>query len=323
MELMDDWRPGASIETLYARALLLSKIRNFFSQRSVLEVDVPILGRSTVTDRYIESILVDMIDSPGYLQTSPEYFMKRLLAIGMGDIYNLGKSFRQSEIGDKHNPEFCLLEWYRHGWNEHQLMDEVAELVELLAEVNQRGPIAISKLSYSKCVFNYLNFDPHEISLQDLRDIAADLSSKQWLGETRENCLDLIFKMAVEPKLPVGLVLVHDYPSCQAALSQIDNNTEGQTISRRFEVFYNRLEIGNGYFELLDADEQSKRFDMDIASRLEDGKPFVGKDKKFINALERGLPACSGVAIGVDRLLMGILDLRSIDEVVSFSWPRT
>ena len=320
---MDDWRPGVSKDTLLKRALLLSEIRHFFSQRSVLEVDVPILGHSTVTDRNIESILVDVAGSSGFLQTSPEFFMKRLLANGSGDIYSLGKSFRQDEIGEKHNPEFCLLEWYRCGWDEHQLMAEVVELVEILSAINQSSPISTSKMTYSECVSNVLGFDPHQISLEKLRDFAANIGSKDWLKETRENCLDLIFSVAVEPKLPAGLVLVYDYPACQAALSQIDRNSKGHSISRRFEVFYNKIEIGNGYFELLDAVDQNGRFDMDIESRLRDGKPFVGKDKKFIDAIEAGLPPCAGIAIGVDRLLMGMLGSASIDEVMSFSWPRT
>ena len=320
---MDDWRPGASKDTLLKRALLLSEIRHFFSQRSVFEVDVPILGHSTVTDRNIESILVDVAGSSGYLQTSPEFFMKRLLADGTGDIYSLGKSFRQDEIGEKHNPEFCLLEWYRCGWDEHQLMDEVIELVEILSAIDQSTPISISKITYSQCVSNCVGFDPHQASLEKLRVVAASIGSDDWLEESRENCLDLIFSVAVEPQLPEGLVLVYDYPACQAGLSQIDKNTKGHFISRRFEVFYNKIEIGNGYFELLDAFEQIGRFDMDIASRIKNGKPFVVKDKKFINAIETGLPACAGVAMGVDRLLMGILGLKSIDEAMSFSWPRT
>ena len=193
----------------------------------------------------------------------------------------------------------------------------------ILSVINQSSPISTSKITYSEGVSNVLGFDPHQISLEKLRDFAANIGTKDWLKETRENCLDLIFSLAVEPKLPAGLVLVYDYPACQAALSQIDRNSKGHSISRRFEVFYNKIEIGNGYFELLDALDQNGRFDMDIESRLRDGKPFVGKDKKFIDAVEAGLPPCAGIAIGVDRLLMGMLGSASIDEVMSFSWPRT
>jgi lysyl-tRNA synthetase class 2 len=288
-----------------------------------MEVDPPLLATTSVTDINIESIGAQAMGQSCFLQTSPEFFMKRLLANGSGDIYSLGKSFRQDEIGEKHNPEFCLLEWYRCGWDEHQLMAEVVELVEILSAINQSSPISTSKMTYSECVSNVLGFDPHQMSLEKLRDFAANIGSKDWLKETRENCLDLIFSVAVEPKLPAGLVLVYDYPACQAALSQIDRNSKGHPISRRFEVFYNKIEIGNGYFELLDAVDQNGRFDMDIESRLRDGKPFVGKDKKFIDAVEAGLPPCAGIAIGVDRLLMGMLGSASIDEVMSFSWPRT
>jgi lysyl-tRNA synthetase class 2 len=318
---MREWQPSATLNVLQQRARLNNQIREFFSMRSILEVDVPVIGQSTVTDHNIESMSVDVLGQKGFLQTSPEYFMKRLLASGSGDIFSLGKAFRQGEIGGKHNPEFALLEWYRCGWNEHQLMDEVIALLGSIINTTRDSPIPVLKVSYSDCVFCYLGFDPHNIDLDSLRIIAADLGSKSWLKESRENCLDLIFSMAIEAKLPDGLVLIYDYPECQAALSKIDSNVKGQIVSRRFEVFYNSTEIGNGYFELIDACEQVKRFDADVVYRFERQSETVTIDRKLIAALEKGLPECSGVAIGLDRLLMELLELKSIDQVLSFSWP--
>jgi lysyl-tRNA synthetase class 2 len=318
----DNWQIGMNKDSLRYRSELLQSLRSFFHKRQAMEVDVPVLARSTVTDINIESINVEVFGDCGYLQTSPEYFMKRLLACGVGDIFCLGKAFRDSEIGRRHNPEFTMLEWYRCGWDEHQLMAEVADLIGELVQRHASVDLAVSKVSYSDCFTKYLGVDPHDAQLAVLQQMAVAASSDNWATETRGNCLDLLFSLSVEPQLPGGLVFIYDYPACQAALAQIQLNDHGQTVSRRFEAFFNGMELANGYAELTDADEQKSRFERDIGQRLLGNKPAIAVDNKFIEALELGLPACAGVALGVDRLLMQLLAVESIAQVMPFSWER-
>ena len=307
---------------LQARAELLSTLRKFFFQRSVMEVDVPVLARSSVTDINIESISANIYSESGYLQTSPEYFMKRLLSQGAGDIFCLGKAFRNGEQGCRHNPEFSLLEWYRCGWDEHQLMDEIAELISLVFAVRSSQPLAITKRTYADCFSQILGIDPHGADLVELQEKAVAASSDSWTGESRANCLDLLFSQLVEPQLPPGLVFVYDYPACQSALAQLHNDTQGRQVSRRFEVFLNGLELANGYFELTDRAEQQQRFDGDNAQRIEVSKPQIPVDRHLLAALDHGMPSCAGVAMGVDRLLMQLKGADSITQVMPFSWDR-
>lgn len=307
---------------LQARAELLSTLRQFFFQRSVMEVDVPVLARSSVTDINIESIPANIYSESGYLQTSPEYFMKRLLSQGAGDIFCLGKAFRNGEQGCRHNPEFSLLEWYRCGWDEHQLMDEIAELMSLVFAARSSQPLAITKRTYADCFSEILGIDPHGADLVELQEKAVAASSDSWTGESRANCLDLLFSQLVEPQLPPGLVFVYDYPACQSALAQLHNDTQGRQVSRRFEVFLNGLELANGYFELTDRAEQQQRFDGDNAQRIEASKPQIPMDRHLLAALDHGMPSCAGVAMGVDRLLMQLEGADSITQVMPFSWDR-
>ena len=307
---------------LQGRAELLSTLRQFFFQRSVMEVDVPVLARSSVTDINIESIPANIYSESGYLQTSPEYFMKRLISQGAGDIFCLGKAFRNGEQGCRHNPEFSLLEWYRCGWDEHQLMDEIAELISLVFAVRSSQPLAITKRTYADCFSQILGIDPHGADLVELQEKAVAASSDSWTGESRANCLDLLFSQLVEPKLPPGLVFVYDYPACQSALAQLHNDAQGRQVSRRFEVFLNGLELANGYFELTDIAEQQQRFDGDNAQRIEASKPQIPVDRHLLAALDHGMPSCAGVAMGVDRLLMQLEGADSITQVMPFSWDR-
>lgn len=320
--MLGNWQPGINQSALRQRSELLQSLRSFFQQRQVLEVDVPVLARSTVTDINIESINTVVSTDSGYLQTSPEYFMKRLLAADSGDIFCLGKAFRDAESGRRHNPEFTMLEWYRCGWDEHQLMDEVAELVGQLTTVSSGAKLAVTKLRYGECFESVLNVDPHRAELAYLQQMAADASSDSWAQESRANCLDLLFSLSVEPQLPDGLVFIYDYPACQAALAQTQKNPLGQLVSRRFEAFLNRVELANGYMELTEAAQQRQRFENDIDQRTAQSKPAVAIDEKLMAALESGLPSCAGVALGVDRLLMQLLDAESIDQIMAFSWQR-
>ena len=215
-----------------------------------------------------------------------------------------------------------MLEWYRCGWDDHQLMSEVAELISLLLAEEGGFSWDVTKISYSDCFFDNLGLDPHSAELRTLQLLAAKLSSQSWIDETRANCLDLIFSSQVEPHLPRGITIIYDYPECQAALAQISSNNVGQNVSKRFEAFVNGVEIANGYLELTDAWEQGVRFKRDSKARELLKRPAVTMDQKFLAALSSGLPACAGVAIGLDRLLMGALGVNSIDQVLAFSWLR-
>ena len=303
--------------TLRQRSRVLAKLRDFFQQRQVMEVDVPLLSRATVTDHNIDSIQACNADVAAYLQTSPEYFMKRLLAAGSGDIYSLGKAFRDAENGRRHNPEFTMLEWYRCGWDEHQLMDEVAELIASLVP-----EISVRRCSYADVFIQHLQVDPHFADLADLQRMAVIAGSEAWADETRANCLDLLFSVLIEPQLDDGLVLVYDYPACQAALAKCAEDSQGRQISRRFEGFLNRVELANGYCELTDAAEQASRFAEDQRLRKLSNKTPVTADSQLLAAMEAGLPECAGVAMGVDRLLMQLQGADSIDQVMPFSWER-
>lgn len=288
----------------------------------MLEVDTPSLATTSVTDINIESINVQIGNSLGYLQTSPEFFMKRMLAAGSGDIYYLGKAFRDSEQGSRHNPEFTLLEWYRVGWDEYQLITEVEALISEAFKTLNNSKITIERLSYSNCFERVLNFDPHTVSLELLQSTVFNLGYKDWTNETRANCLDLLFSEMIEPNLPSGLVTVVDYPACQAALAQTYLDEKNRLVSRRFEVFLEGMELANGYFELRDAEQQKQRFDEDLRLRKQANKPKINLDKNLHQAMGEGLPVCSGVALGVDRLLMQLCNVSSIDEVLAFPWRQ-
>lgn len=288
----------------------------------MFEVDPPLLATTSVTDLHIETINATMGGTASYLQTSPEFFMKRMLASGVGDIYALGKAFRDEEQGSRHNPEFTLLEWYRVGWDEYQLITEVEALISKVFEMLNNSKITIERISYSDCFERALQFDPHTASLELLQATALDQGYTDWAHETRANCLDLLFSEIIEPNLPSGLVSIYDFPACQAALAQTYKDKLGRLVSRRFEVFLNCVELANGYFELTDAQQQKERFSKDIKHRKQTNKPAVTLDEKLDQAMQAGLPSCSGVALGVDRLLMQLCQVSTIDKVLAFPWNR-
>jgi lysyl-tRNA synthetase class 2 len=304
------------------RAELLTFLRSFFRQHAVMEVDTPVVSSATVTDVNIDSIPARVSGVNCYLQTSPEYFMKRLLAAGVGDIYYLGKAFRDAELGPRHNPEFTLLEWYRLGWNEFQLMQEIEQLIILAFQRVDRPQPVVAQISYRDCFKEVLGLDPHKSSLKELQQLAVNRGYSDWGNESRANCLDLLFSELIEPNLPEGLVFIYDYPVCQSALAQTKLDTDDCLVSRRFEVFLDRMELANGYYELTDSSEQRQRFESDIEARAVAQKTDVAMDEKFNNAMLAGLPQCSGVALGVDRLLMQLHGLQSIDKALPFAWDR-
>jgi elongation factor P--(R)-beta-lysine ligase len=253
--------------------------------------------------------------------------MKRLLAADISSIYCLGKAFRFGELGERHYPEFTLLEWYRPSWDEHELMDEVFNLLVEVG-VENVGEEGVSqgyiKKTYAEVFESEAGINPHLGEISSLRDLAGKLASRDFSGEDRATCLDLIFSLQIEPVLPSGVVFIHDYPACQAALAEIGvaGTTEDGavvTVARRFEVFIDGIELANGYYELTDAAELRQRFEEDNKKRLQTGKLTVDPDERLLAAMTAGLPPCAGVALGVDRLLMNLLGAKNIAEVLPFA----
>ena len=277
---MSNWRPLASIEHLKQRAELLAQARAFLAARDVIEVQIPALAKDSITEPDVQSIEVP---GYGYLQTSPEYQMKRLLAAGMPSCYQLGPAFRHGEQGMLHNPEFTMLEWYRLGFDHNQLMYEVADLVDVLL-----GPKPYQRLTYE--------------------DVVGKSKGR------RRDALDLAFAKACE-RLTPGRFFITDYPADQAALARI--NPDGQTAAR-FELVIDGIEIANGYWELLDADEHRQRFKTDSEIRQQRGLPAMAVDEAFLAALEHGLPECAGVALGFDRLVMLVGGAKALSDVTAF-----
>jgi lysyl-tRNA synthetase class 2 len=243
--------------------------------------------------------------------------MKRLLAAHGEAIFQVTKAFRDGEAGTRHNPEFTLLEWYRPGFDHHQLMGEVAELV-----MDCLGNLPVVKSGYRQLFLEELQIDPFTATHRDLVASAREHVEAGDLGEDRDIWLDLLMSHVIEPRLKGrGLCLVYDYPPSQASLSRIVEE-DGVAVGQRFELYVNGMELANGYCELTDAKEQRRRFEADNVQRRERGQPEQPVDENLLAAMERGLPACSGVALGVDRLLMLMLGVEDIREVLAFDWER-
>ena len=313
-----DWRPGASRHAMETRAKLLSDIRAFFAQHDVLEVETPVLSRFGNVDPNINSICTADAH-PRYLRTSPEYSMKRLLASGMRDIYELGRVFRAGESGRYHNPEFTLLEWYRCGMHYLELAAEVCSLIRACGQGRFDG-WPQRQLSYRELFGEHTGLDPLTCDEGQLAECAAErgivagpLDHSEWL--------DLVMAEIIQPALPGEcLTVVFDYPPEQAALARI---RPGATpLAERFEVYLGQMELANGYQELTDGAEQLQRFERERRRRLLRGDADVPIDAGLIAALQSGMPECSGVALGVDRLLMSILKLDRLDSVLAFSSSR-
>jgi len=317
------WQPGCELEALKQRARLLSSIRCFFSEKAVLEVDTPLLSHSSVTDLHLASVTAQL-SLPGhpsaktmYLQTSPEFAMKRLLASGSGSIYQIAKCFRDGERGARHNPEFSMLEWYRPDFNLQDLMDEVAELLFLVANLP-----APETVTYQQAFQYYLNIDPHKESDETLSQLAKDKTGICADDLSRDDCLDLLLTHCIEPDLGCDKpVFMTEYPASQASLAKVKER-DGVLLAQRFELYVNGLELANGYDELVDADEQLQRFDADNEARKACSLPEIPVDYNLVESLKSGLPECSGVALGLDRLQMVIQETKCIDEVISFAIER-
>lgn len=319
-----NWQPTATIGTLRERARLIATVRAFFAARGIWEVETPVLGQGGSTDVHLVSLSslarTDKGQRKLWLQTSPEFHMKRLLAADSGPIFQLAKSFRDGEVGTRHNIEFTMLEWYRPGFTLAQLIEETTALV---AHVLPQSPGPVVYYRYRELFHRHLEVDPFTTSLVTLRSLAAErgnMSAQALAEEGRDTCLDLLMGMVIEPTLgQQELSVVVDYPASQAALARRHQDADGEWVASRFELYLNGIELANGYDELTDAEEQRQRFDADNAERRRLGLPEVDVDAHLLAALEQGLPASSGVALGLDRLIQLALGKTRLEEVLAFS----
>ena len=318
------WQPSAPISNLLKRAKILAEIRRFFADRGVLEVETPAMSQATVTDIHLVTFQTRFV-GPGaaqgldlWLMTSPEYHMKRLLAAGSGPIYQMGRSFRNEEAGRHHNPEFTMLEWYRPHYDMYRLMNEVDDLLQQVLECQPA-----ESLSYQQAFIRHLEVDPLSADKAQLREVAeklgvGDLAQAE---EDRDTLLQLLFMLGVETKIGQDKpTFIYHFPATQAALAEI--STEDHRVAERFEVYFKGIELANGFRELTDAREQRQRFEQDNRRRVARGLPQQPIDHNLLAALEHGMPACSGVALGVDRLVMLALKAESLSEVIAFPVDR-
>ncbi|MES2552587.1 MAG: EF-P lysine aminoacylase EpmA [Pseudomonadota bacterium] len=316
------WQPTASITLMAARARLNQTLRNFFHKRAVLEVETPLLSHTTGTDPNLHPITACYASHPAaaattmYLQTSPEFAMKRLLAAGSGPIFQICKAFRNGESGSRHNPEFTMLEWYRPGFTLQQLMDEVAELL-----TTALGPLEFTTTSYRQLFLDHLAIDPFSCTDASLTDLVRQTIEVTGDISSRDNLLDLLYSHVIEPQLQQP-VFIFNYPASQAALARLTTDELGSQVALRFELVMHGMEIANGYDELVNADEQARRFAADQSVRSGNNMPVYPADQRLIEALAQGMPDCAGVALGVDRLLMLQTGMRQISDVLAFVHER-
>ena len=313
---MSEWEPSAGVDELRARALMLAEVRAFLSSRSVLEVDTPSLGQFAITDPNIELFEVATPDGTRFLQSSPEYAMKRLLASGSGDIFQLGKVFRSGEHGGHHNPEFVMLEWYRVDWTHYQLMREVAELIAEILRLSTWQIWSLDALLDHFCQINL-----HDATKLELK-VAAENAGIDVVGDLDKlDYLDLLMTHVVEPGIASwGLVFIVDFLEQQAALSRIIERG-GHSVAARFEAYVHGIELANGYWEESDPDVLVGRFEADNGLRASRGQPVREIDQRLISASRAGVPNCAGVAVGFDRLLMLAQGHSELSQVMPFSWP--
>jgi lysyl-tRNA synthetase class 2 len=320
-----DWAPSAAFKTLHLRARLNACIRAFFADRGVVEVETPVLSVAGNTEPNIASFSLefsgrtDGAPRTRWLRTSPEYPLKRLVAAGFGDCYELGRVFRDGEAGGRHNPEFTMLEWYRLGWDHVRLVDEVAALVtDALALVGRTA--ALETIDYRTLYRTRLGLDPMTAGVDELQRALGDVVIDPD-GLSRDDWLDLLMTHRLQPGFAANrLLAIVDYPATQCALAHVRD--ADPPVAERFELYLGALEIANGYHELADAAEQAARFERDTQVRRGRGAPEPPIDARLLAALEHGLPDCAGVAVGVDRLLMAMLGTDRIADVLAFDFAR-
>jgi len=313
------WQPSATIETLKSRSKIIQNIRQFFLARDYLEVETPILARSAIPDANIISLSTKLTAAGSsdsekfYLQTSPGLHMKHLLAAGSGPIFQIGNVFRDEERGQLHNPEFTLLEWYRPGFNHHDLMQEMDEFLQDILQCT-----AAERLSYRDVFLKYLDVDPHKVNIKELLTIARQQNiNYKGSMDDKDEWLNLLMSHCIEPQLgKQSPTFIYDYPSGQAALAKI--NKENSAVAERFEVYVEGIELANGFHELTDAEEQRLRFLAELEKCKQKKQTPPPLPTQLLAALKHGMPNCTGVALGIDRLIMLALQKKTIQEVLSF-----
>lgn len=324
----DDFLPSAQIDVLQQRADVLQQLRRFFDDRGFFEVETPLISHDIVVDRHLHPVGIPKnqitgVDSNSnemlWLQTSPEFGMKRLVASGANAIYQIGKAFRQSETGGMHNPEFTMLEWYRVGDNLKTGMDLLAELVEKIL----RQP-KTERITYRQVFLQHVGVDPFTCSVSDLKSVTLKHGIEIEISceaSARDEWLNLILSRLIEPKLgDDGGVIIYDWPASQAALAVI--REEEVPVAERFEIYVHGIELANGYHELLDADEFARRNSVVNQERVKDGQPLLPEESRLLHAMRSDLPPCAGVAVGVDRLVMLALGFKEIKDVMAFPIDR-
>lgn len=320
-KFVQDYQPSCSLAALQARAQLYRQLREFFQQRDVLEVETPVLSQAAVTDVHLASVAVDRHIhgqvQRQYLQTSPEFPMKRLLASGSGAIYQICKVFRDDEHGRKHNSEFTMLEWYRPGMSLKGLMHEVSDLLNMVL-AQRFGEVRPTILSYKHAFMQRLDLNPLQATLAELKQSAHRVGLDLDLGDDRLAYIDLLFSHMVEPSLGFDTpVFLTDFPPEMASLAKVKQDEDGEHVAARFELYIEGLELANAYDELIDAEVLLQRFQLDNAERLQRGLTEMPIDYHLLAALPH-MTECSGIALGIDRLLMVIQERMQLAEVISF-----
>lgn len=327
-----NWQSTMTWKDAQKRAKILQQIRQFFTERNVIEVETPALSQGTVTDVYLEafSCEYDFLADSGssqsadlYLQTSPEFHMKRLLASGYGCIYQISKAFRHEEAGSHHNPEFTMLEWYRLGFDHFDLMNEVSELLKVVLLCAEP-----TKISYQELFLNNVKIDPLTATRTELLQLIKqyDMLSDWLICDSKSDVdndilLQFVFSEILEPCIGLDApCFVYNFPKSQASLAKLSLTDE--RVAERFECYYRGLELVNGFHELTDEKLQLARFQEDNRKRLSKGLLQRPIDERFIKALSQGLPQCSGVALGIDRLMMLASNMTHIEKVISFPVNR-
>ncbi len=325
LRTVHDFCPTASWDVLRRRAALLQRLRNFFNERGFLEVETPLLSADTVVDRHLDPLAVTLCDNPRvpdrgrrlWLQTSPEFCMKRLLAAGSGPIFQVTRAFRAAEQGALHNPEFTIVEWYRVG-------DDMRAGMQLLSQLSEAllGAAAADAISYRDAFRQAVGLDPLAATVEDLRracrDHQVDVTD---LGADREAWLNVLLAARVEPTLGQQRpTIIYDYPADQSALARV--REDDPPVAERFELYFRGIELANGYNELVDPVEFQRRCADVNQQRAADGKPRLPERSRLLDAMQHGLPACTGVALGFDRLVMLATGAKSLAEVMAFPIER-
>ncbi len=302
------------LERAQRRSRLVTAIRGFFSARGVKEVSTPILIPYATTEPSLENLCANGGSKSRFLRTSPESALKTLLAAGLGDIYEIAPVFRADEYGALHREEFTLVEWYRVGFDHHQLMSEVEEL---LAICGWDAPV--QRVSYASLFGNRTGLDPHTADRGSLEKILMSRTTAHFgSGTDRAMLMDLLYLELLEPELrQLGTVLLYDFPECQRAYARLSSNSP--QVAQRFELIIGGLEIANGYFEVVDAEEQLSLFARENGVRRQRGLPQIEPDQQWLRALEHGMPECAGVALGLERLMMVLSGSKNISSVLLVS----